>query len=42
MLIQFTLTGAAVAVDAPAGISLLALLRDYLNLTGTKEGCEIG
>ncbi|MCU0510419.1 MAG: (2Fe-2S)-binding protein [Anaerolineae bacterium] len=42
MLIEFTLNGAPVAVDAPADISLLTLLREHLNLTGTKEGCEIG
>ena len=42
MLIQFTLNGAPVTIDAPPHISLLALLRDYLGLTGTKEGCEIG
>ena len=42
MLIEFTLNGAATSVDAPPHISLLALLRDYLDLTGTKEGCEIG
>jgi aerobic carbon-monoxide dehydrogenase small subunit len=42
MLIQFTLNGTPVAIDVPAHITLLALLRDYLNLTGTKEGCGIG
>ena len=42
MLIQFTLNGKPVAVEAPAHTSLLALLRDYLHLTGTKEGCEVG
>jgi carbon-monoxide dehydrogenase small subunit len=42
MLIEFTLNGAPVSVDAPAHLSLLALLRDHLNLTGVKEGCEIG
>jgi xanthine dehydrogenase iron-sulfur cluster and FAD-binding subunit A len=40
--ISFTLNGAPVSVDAPAHISLLKLLRDYLNLTGTKEGCGVG
>lgn len=42
MLIEMTLNGKAVAVDAPPDISLLDLLRDYLNLTGTKEGCAVG
>jgi len=42
MRIEFTLNGAPVAVEAPVNLSLLHLLRDYLNLTGTKEGCAIG
>jgi len=42
MLIEFTLNHQMVAVDAPPDITLLTLLRDYLNLTGTKEGCEVG
>jgi carbon-monoxide dehydrogenase small subunit len=42
MNISFTLNGAPVAIDAPADISLLRLLHDYLGLTGTKEGCGIG
>ena len=40
--IDFTLNGRAVSIDAPAHLTLLRLLRDYLNLTGTKEGCAIG
>jgi aerobic carbon-monoxide dehydrogenase small subunit len=42
MIIQFNLNGKDVRVEAPADTSLLALLRDNLNLTGTKEGCGIG
>jgi aerobic-type carbon monoxide dehydrogenase small subunit (CoxS/CutS family) len=42
MLIEFTLNYQPVAVDAVPDITLLALLRDHLGLTGTKEGCEIG
>ena len=42
MRIEFTLNGSPVSVDAPAGVSLLVLLRDYLGLTGTKEGCGVG
>lgn len=41
---QFKLkvNGKEVQVEAPAGITLLRLLRDYLGLTGTKEGCGEG
>lgn len=42
MLIEFTLNRSQVTIDVPAQTTLLALLRDYLHLTGTKEGCEIG
>ncbi len=42
MEIEFTLNDQQVAIDAPPDVTLLALLRDHLNLTGTKEGCEIG
>ena len=42
MLIAFSLNRKPVAVEAPPDITLLALLRDYLNLTGTKEGCSVG
>ncbi len=42
MRIEFNLNHQPIAVEAPPDITLLALLRDYLNLTGTKEGCEIG
>jgi len=42
MLIEFTLNGNPVAVDAPPDITLLALLRDHLGLTGAKEGCGGG
>ncbi len=42
MQIHFTLNGKPVTVDAPAHITLLDLLRDYLGLTGTKSGCESG
>lgn len=42
MQIEFRLNGREIKVEAPADISLLALLRDYLGLTGTKQGCEIG
>ncbi len=42
MKIQFTLNSRPVEIEAPADISLLKLLRDYLGLTGTKEGCGVG
>jgi xanthine dehydrogenase iron-sulfur cluster and FAD-binding subunit A len=40
--LHFTLNGQPISVDAPPDITLLALLRDHLNLTGTKEGCGVG
>jgi carbon-monoxide dehydrogenase small subunit len=40
--IEFTLNGSPVSVDAPASTTLLTVLRDHLNLTGTKSGCGIG
>jgi aerobic-type carbon monoxide dehydrogenase small subunit (CoxS/CutS family) len=42
MRIEFKLNGQPVSVEAPAQISLLHLLRDYVGLTGTKEGCGVG
>jgi len=42
MKIEFTLNGTRVSVDAPADSSLLTVLRDQLNMTGTKEGCGVG
>ena len=42
MKIEFTLNGTRVSVDAPADSTLLTVLRDHLNMTGTKEGCGVG
>jgi aerobic-type carbon monoxide dehydrogenase small subunit (CoxS/CutS family) len=42
MKIAFTLNGAPVEVEVPADHTLLAVLRDQLGLTGTKQGCEVG
>lgn len=42
MRIAFTLNGKPVSAEAPADISLLHLLRDYLGMTGAKEGCGVG
>ena len=40
--IAFTLNGVQVEVEAPATVNLLTLLREHLELTGTKFGCEQG
>ena len=42
MKIEFYLDGSGVSMDAPVDITLLKLLRDYLGMTGTKEGCGVG
>ncbi len=42
MKIAFRLNGSQIEVEAPASISLLHLLREYLGLTGPKVGCEVG
>lgn len=42
MKIEFVLNGKPVAVEAPADLSLLKVLRETLGLTGSKPGCEIG
>jgi aerobic-type carbon monoxide dehydrogenase small subunit (CoxS/CutS family) len=39
---HFTLNGAPVEVEAPAGKRLLDVLREECALTGTKEGCGEG
>jgi carbon-monoxide dehydrogenase small subunit len=38
----FTLNGEEKALDIEPGISALELMRDILDLKGTKEGCGIG
>src|SRR5258706_8636170 len=38
-MITLTVNGQTVSVDAAPGTPLLWVLRDYLNLTGTKFGC---
>jgi carbon-monoxide dehydrogenase small subunit len=40
--IRFTINGEEKALEIPAGISALMLVRDILGLKGTKEGCGIG
>jgi carbon-monoxide dehydrogenase small subunit len=42
MLINFKLNGKAVKIDAPGAERLIDLLRERLNLVGTKEGCGKG
>lgn len=42
MNIEFKLNGKPTKVDAPDSLSLLCLLREQLELTGTKTGCESG
>ena len=40
--LSFTLNGRRVQVEAPATVNLLTLLREYLDVTGPKFGCEQG
>ena len=40
--IEFTLNRAPVSVDIPAQMTALAVIRELLGLTGTKEGCGVG
>lgn len=40
-MIEFTLNGEAQALDVPADMPLLWVLRDILNMTGTKFGCGV-
>jgi aerobic-type carbon monoxide dehydrogenase small subunit (CoxS/CutS family) len=40
--ITFTLNGIRTTIDAPAAARLVDVLRDQLNLTGTKPGCREG
>ena len=40
--VSFTLNGEPVAIEIEPHLTLLQLLRDELELTGTKEGCGMG
>lgn len=42
MKVDFTVNGKAVSVDVPPDMPLLWVLRDVLNLRGTKFGCGEG
>lgn len=40
--IEFTINGQEIALDIPAHVSALHVLREMMSLKGTKEGCGIG
>jgi carbon-monoxide dehydrogenase small subunit len=40
--IHFKINGEQKELDIPAGITALEMIRDFLELRGTKEGCGIG
>lgn len=40
--VTFVLNGRSVTVEVSPSLTLIELLRDKLNLTGTKEGCKSG
>ncbi|HBP80421.1 MAG TPA: xanthine dehydrogenase small subunit, partial [Halomonas sp.] len=40
--IEFLLNGTPTRCHVPSDTSILTLLRDYLGMTGTKEGCASG
>ena len=40
-MISFLVNNVDVQVDAPGDTPLLWILRDWLNLTGTKFGCGV-
>jgi isoquinoline 1-oxidoreductase alpha subunit len=42
MKVDFTVNGKPVSVDAPEDMPLLEVLRDVLNLRGTKYSCGMG
>lgn len=41
-MLEFTLNGTTVAVDAPTDVPLLWIVRDVLGLKGSKFGCGAG
>ncbi|MGZ3613071.1 MAG: (2Fe-2S)-binding protein [Thermodesulfobacteriota bacterium] len=41
-IIKFRLNGESIEVEMESHLTLLQLLRDKLELTGTKEGCGLG
>lgn len=42
MVVRVTVNGRAETLDLDERTTLLALIRDHLRLTGTKEGCDRG
>ncbi|MDP3017014.1 MAG: 2Fe-2S iron-sulfur cluster-binding protein, partial [Deltaproteobacteria bacterium] len=40
--LSFTLNGEPVSVEVEPHLTLLQVLRDKLEITGTKEGCGMG
>ena len=42
MILEFTVNGRNVCVDACPGARLSEVLRESLSLTGTKSGCDAG
>ena len=40
--ISFTVNGQQVQLESSTNRTLLDILREDLNLTGTKNGCEVG
>ena len=42
MKLSLTVNGDAFTLDVPSGATLLSVLRDFLDLTGTKKGCGTG
>ena len=42
MMVQLTINGELKQADVPPETTLLKMLREYLNLTGAKLGCDVG
>src|SRR5215467_13870485 len=42
LMFSLTLNGRALEVNVPPSTTLLDLIRDHLQLTGTKKGCDFG
>ncbi len=40
--LSFTLNGKAYEIEADPGARMLDVIRNDLELTGTKEGCSVG
>ena len=42
MKVQFKVNGELSSAEVPSETTLLVMLREYLNLTGAKLGCDVG